>query len=167
MNRVSQLLKQGRATDAVTSAKEGVSSAPENTKAYSTLVHALMGARDYDTAEQVVSKAIVLAPHEPALRFLRTRVNFARGQFEAALSDAALAINQSERLGYHFYTKSCLLLEAACLGKLGEPQRAIELLQRVGDDVKVSAGQLLTRGSVLKQLGIPLGQGNRGEPMEM
>lgn len=167
MTIVSELLRKGRARDAVAVARKTVSSAPGDTAAYATLAHALMGHRDYDAAERAVSTALQLAPGEPALLFLRTRVNFARGRFEDARADASLALTASQKLGNHFYTESCRLLEAACLSKVGERQRAVQVLQGIGDDVKVMAGQLLTRDSVLQQAMAPAGQGSPGEPLAM
>lgn len=165
MNPVSHLLRHGRSQEAVSFATTEVNANPRSPRAFAVLAHALMSRREYDAAERAVSWAIGLSPREPGLHFLRTRVNFARGHFEAALSDAQLATQESDDSNDHFYTKSCLLLGAACLVRLGHRDQAREVLKRVDEDVKVMAGTLLTHSSVAEQAGLSIGRLSGGLEM--
>lgn len=168
MTHVVELLRQGRAKDAVTFARRQVSDAPRDSEAYASLAHALMVKRDYQEAVEAVSRAIDFAPHDPALHFLRCRANYAREQFDSALADALRAVEESERAQDHFYVDSCRLVEASCYCKLGQQQAAQEVLSRLDDDVKVKAGKfLLTRESVLQEAYATSVHRSRGEPMGM
>ena len=165
MNPVSELLRRGRSRDAVKFAETEVSANPRSPLPFAMLAHALMARREYDAAERAVSSAIKLSPHDPGLHFLRTRVNYARGQFEAALSDSLLAAQESVPSDDHFYTKSCLLLGAACLAQLGQGEQALEVLKKVEGDVKVRAGALLTLSMVAEQAGSSSGRASGGMTM--
>lgn len=167
MNQVVDLLRQGQADSAVTLARRHVSLAPGDNVSLSGLAHALMGKRRYDEALNAASRAIALAPSDLSLLFLRTRVNYARGDYSAALQDALQAVEQSQAMGDHFFVDSCLLLAASCQVKLGNEQAALDVLARLGEDVKVRAGKLISRDSVFQDAQAVAVKKNRGEPMGM
>lgn len=167
MNQVVSLLRQRRADDAVTVARQQVSTAPLDTATLSGLAHALMGKRQYDEALDTASRAIELAPDDVSLRFLRTRVNYARGDYRAALRDALEAAEKSQEVGDHFFIDSCLLLAASCQVKLGRQKEALDVLAGLGEGVKVRAGKLVTREAVYQDAQALSLKKDRGKPMGM
>jgi len=167
MSQVVELLRQGEADKAVEFARRQVSGAPGDTVSLSGLAHALMSRRRYDEALQAVSRAMELAPGDPSLLFLRTRANYARENYAAALQDAWQTVKKSEEMGDDFFVASCLLLAASCQVKLGQHKAALDVLGRLGHDVKVRAGKLITRDSVYEDAGAVSIRKNRGEPMGM
>lgn len=147
--QVAQLLRNGQA-DAAISLAQRRASADQSAEAHAALAHAYLFVGNPAAALEAASSALELSPDEPALLFLRARIQYILGNREASLEDCGHAIRQSAELDTHYYTESLYLLAAANFNALDRSEQARQCLTHVSEACSVMAGQLLTRDGVAK-----------------
>lgn len=150
--QVSSLLRSGKVPDAIALATQKIANGNDTADAYSALAHAHLINKDSSAALVVASEGILLSPSEPALRFLRARINFMDGAYSAAVEDCAVGLLQETSTVNQYYAESLYLLAAASWAALGDIEKAQAALKFVGDGCAVRAGESLTRDGVAMAL---------------